>query len=287
MTIGIAGTGRLAQALGRLLSARGEAVAAVAGRNAAHAADAAAFIGGGALGVRIAELPERAERIVIAVSDDAVAAVARELTEAGMRSGLALHTCGALGPEALSALARAGVSCGVLHPLQTIASPEQGVSDLPGCAFAISGDAEAAAWAERICTLLDGVPLRVAPDRMALYHAAAVMASNCVTGLIDAAVILMEAAGIERNTALGALGPLVRASSENAAALGPERALTGPIRRGDVETVHRHLAALRAAPVSVGELYRAASLHLVELARRSGLAEAKAREIEALLRQGR
>jgi predicted short-subunit dehydrogenase-like oxidoreductase (DUF2520 family) len=283
--MGIAGAGRVAPALGRALAAAGEPVAAIASRDPAHAAAAAAFIG--AEPVPLAGLQRRCTRILIAVSDDAVTAVARQLAAAGMSAGAALHTCGALGPEALEPLAAQGVSCGVLHPLQTIASPEQGVRALSGSPFAISGDAEAAAWAEQICGLVQGTPLHIAPGGMALYHAAAVMASNNVTGLIDAAVILMKAAGIDEKTALGALGPLVRASVENTLALGAEQALTGPIERGDVETVRRHLGSLAGVPPSAGELYRSAGLHVLEVARRRGLEESKAREIERALREGR
>lgn len=283
--IGIAGSGRVAQAIGRLLAARGEPVAAVGSRDSGHAAAAAAFIGCAA--VPLEELPNRAARILIAVSDDAVERVAGQLAGARMKAGVALHTCGARGPEILAPLASAGVSCGVFHPLQTIASPEQGIEALPGAAFAMSGAPDAVAWAEAICSLLGGTPLRVAAGRMPLYHAAAVLGSNYVTGLIDAAVMLMGAAGIDRKTALGALGPLVRASVENSLAVGPEKALTGPIERGDVETVRRHLCNLGAAPRSISELYRSAGLHAVELARRRGLPEAKAREIESLLREGR
>ncbi len=284
-SIGIAGTGRVAQALGRLLSKHGEPVVAVAGRNRERAARAAEFIGVAA--VSFAQLPERAGRVLISVSDAAVAEVAQALAEAGMRGGVALHTCGAHGPEMLETLARAGVACGVLHPLQTIADPETGVALLPGSTFAICGDAAAVAWGERIATLLDGVTLRVAPEAMPLYHAAAAMASNYVIGLIDAAAILMRAAGIEESTALGALAPLIEAAVRNAQTLGPERALTGPIERGDVETVRRHLRGLAAAPPSVDGLYRSAGLHVLEMARRRGLAGAKAREIETLLREGR
>lgn len=275
--IGIAGAGRVARALGRALQA-----GVIASRNPEHAVEAAAFTGAEA--VELAELPRRAERILIAVSDDAVTAVAQQLAEAGMSGGAALHTSGALGPEALASLAARGVACGVLHPLQTIASGEQ---SLAGVAFAIAGEGEAARWATGICGLLGGVSLRIAPGGMPLYHAAAVMASNNVTGLIDAAVILMKAAGIDEKTALGALGPLVRAGVENTLALGPGAALTGPIERGDVETVRRHLRSFADVPPSVAGLYRAAGLHVLEVARRGGLAEAKAREIERLLREGR
>jgi predicted short-subunit dehydrogenase-like oxidoreductase (DUF2520 family) len=284
--IGIAGTGRMAQALGRLLRERGEPVVAVAGRNPERTARAAEFIGGAAAAVGFAELPVRADRILIAVSDGAIPAVACALAEAGANRGIALHTCGAHGPEILEPLARAGAACGVLHPLQTIATPEAGVAALPGCAFAVSGDPAAVAWGEAIAALLEGTALRIAPDHMPLYHAAAVMASNYVTGLLDAAAILMKTAGIGEQTALGALGPLVRAGVNNTLALGPEKSLTGPIERGDVETVRRHLGSLAAAPPSVSGLYRSAGLHVLEVARRRGLSEAKAREIEELLREG-
>ncbi len=282
-SIGIAGTGRVAQALGRLLRERGEPVVAVAGRNAGHTARAAEFIGVAAVSPR--QLPERAGRILIAVSDTAVADVARRLAETGWDRGAALHTCGSRGPEVVEPLARAGVACGVLHPLQTVVTPEAGVNALPGSAFAVSGDPAAVAWGERIVKVLGGTALHVAPGSMPLYHAAAVMASNYVAGLLDAAAILMKAAGIEEKAALDALGPLVYAGVANALALGPEKALTGPIERGDAETVRRHLWSLATAPPSVDSLYRSAGLHVLEVARRRGLAEAKAREIEALLRE--
>ena len=283
-SIGIAGTGRVAQALGRLLRERGEPVVAVAGRNPGRTARAAEFIGVAAVLPR--QLPERAGRILIAVSDTALAAVAHTLAQVRWNRGAALHTCGSRGPEILEPLARAGVACGVLHPLQTVATPEAGVNVLPGSAFAVSGDPVAVAWGERIVKLLGGTALQVSPGSMPLYHAAAVMASNYVAGLIDAAAILMRAAGIDEKAALDALGPLVYAGVANALALGPEKALTGPIERGDAETVRRHLPSLAAAPPSVGSLYRSAGLHVLEVARRRGLDEAKAREIEALLREG-
>lgn len=283
--IAIAGGGRIAQALGRLLRERGQRVVAIASRNPERAAAAARFVWG-AQPVGYRELPQYASRVLIAVADEAVTSVAEELAGAGMRGGAALHTCGAYGPEALAVLAAGGVSCGALHPLQTVATPEQGLSSLPGAAFAVTGEGPAAAWAERIVALLDGLVLRIAAGRRPLYHAAAVMASNYVVGLIDAAVVLMGAAGVEQDKALRAIAPLVRASSENALSLGPLKALTGPIERGDAETVQQHLEALREAPASVREFYRAAGRHVLRLARDRGLPEARARRLEELLREG-
>jgi predicted short-subunit dehydrogenase-like oxidoreductase (DUF2520 family) len=279
----------MAQALGRLLVERGEPVAAVASRDSGQAAHAAGFIGGGVESVSYRELPSRAGRLLIAVTDAALPAVVQRLAEAsaeaGICGGVALHTCGTFGPEALEPLAGRGYSCGTLHPLQTVAAPERGVTALPGSAFAVAGDTEALAWAERIAALLGGEALRIAPKFRPVYHAAAVMASNYIAALLDAAVILMGAAGITEDRALRAIAPLARASLNNAADLGPLRALTGPIERGDSETVALHLNALENEPESVRELYRTAGLHALELARRRGLGEPEAARLEALLRR--
>jgi len=283
--IGIAGAGRVAQALGRLLRERGEPVVAVASRNFDHALAAAAFIRG-AEAVPFPSLAGRVTRVLIAVSDDALPQVAAVLAQSGMKGGAALHTCGARGPEALAALAANGVSCATLHPLQTIASPEQGLTALPGACFGITGEGPAAAWAQRIAARLGGRALHIPVASLPLYHAAAVMASNYVVALIDAAAMLMGAAGIGEDQALAAIAPLVRASVANALSLGPVRALTGPVERGDVETISMHLEAL-AAPVSptVRSLYCAAGLHALQIARRRGLSEANARRLEQLLRK--
>ena len=83
---------------------------------------------------------------------------------AGAAGGVALHTSGAYGPEALEPLAKSGVSCGSLHPLQTVATAEQGVADLPGVAFAVAGDGAAAVWAREIVGLLEGRVLQIFAD---------------------------------------------------------------------------------------------------------------------------
>jgi len=282
----IAGAGRMGQALGRLLRERGESIAAVASRSPERAAEAAAFIGGGAKAATYAEIAQHAAHTLIAVPDDAIAPVAGMLAEAGMRCGTALHTSGAYGPEALAALAEAGVACGTLHPLQTVASPQEGARVLPGVAFAIDGAPAAIAWAERLVAVLGGMPLHVPAASRPLYHAAAVMASNYPMALIFAAVMPMEEAGVGESIARRALEPLARTSLENAFRLGPVAALTGPIARGDADTVRTHLAALAAAPATVERLYRALGLATLEIARRRGLAEAQAGVIEELLRKG-
>jgi predicted short-subunit dehydrogenase-like oxidoreductase (DUF2520 family) len=101
--------------------------------------------------------------------------------------------------------------------------------------------------------------------------------------LVDTALELMEMAGIGREAALDALGPILRATTENVLRCGPEQALTGPIRRGDVGTIRRHLSAVENASPETRHLYVAAGLRTIAIAERSGLEESAAREVRKVL----
>lgn len=272
--------------MGRLLRERGEPVVCVAGRDAERTRLAAEFIGDKVDPVGYGELSDRASRVLIAVSDSALQDVAESLAKGVSGAGIALHTCGAKDIEELRPLRLRGFSCGTLHPLQTIGSPAQGLRALPGAAFAVSGDGPAVDWAERLVGLLDGRALRIRPEARPLYHAAAVMASNYVDALIDAAQgLLATASGEDGDRALRALEPLVRATVENVFERGPVAALTGPIERGDAGTVRLHLEALDSAPRRIQDLYRAAGVQTLDIARRKGLAAGAAERMEALLRE--
>ncbi len=280
--IGIAGGGRLGQALGRLLREKGEPIAAVACRRLERARAAAAFVGAGVAASTYNELPRHACRVLLTVPDDAITEVAATLAADGLK-GIALHTSGTLPLAALEPLVRSGVACGSLHPLQTVPSPAHGVAALPGSWFAVSGDPPAAAWARRIVDLIGGHPFEISEESRPLYHAGAVMACNFFAALLDAGVGLFGQAGLGREQALAALTPLVSTGVANALRLGPEQALTGPYARGDVRSARAHWAALATAPAPLRELYRAAARYTIDLARRRGLDECKAFEIERLL----
>lgn len=283
--IAIAGAGPVALALGRALTERGTLVACVASRNPEHAEQAARFIGGGARALAYAAIPEHATHVLIAVSDRGIAPVAASLAGVPGRLQVALHTCGSYGPELLAPLASAGVACGGLHPLQTLRDGAQGAAALPGSAFAVCGDALALAWAEAIVATLSGRVLHIAPDARQLYHAAAVMASNYLAVVLDCAEQLMRLAGVPPADALGALAPLARTSLENALRDGPAAALTGPVVRGDAATVAAHLAVLEGS--GMADLYKAAGVYALRLARARGLRHAEAARVEQALLGGR
>ena len=174
----------------------------------------------------------------------------------------------------------------MLHPLQTIMSAEQGVKSLADVTFGLSGDRAAEAWSEEIVELVTGgrgKSLHIKADRLSYYHAGAVMASNAVIAVLDAAVILLAHAGVERDAALRAIAPLARTSLDNALGSGPEAALTGPIARGDAATVAAHREALRKVDPTVAKLYDAAAGHLLQLAKQRGLSEASVRALQEVL----
>ena len=257
-------------------------IAGVAGRNPERARAAAEFIGGVPV-VEVEAIPDLADRVLIAVSDFAIRDVASRLANAGFKQGVALHTAGSRGPDALTPLWEAGIATGVLYPLQTFATPEQGVRDLPGSYFALTGNPAAIEWAREIVGLVQGHFLSSAPQDWGLYHAAAVLASNYQVALMDAALEALEAAGIAPEQGLAALGPLARATLNNVLRAGPVGALTGPISRGDVETVQRNRQALAAVSPASQDLYRAAGRRTLPIARRQGLAESTIDQLEKCL----
>ena len=154
-------------------------------------------------------------------------------------------------------LARPDVEVGSLHPLQSFPSAEMGVARLPGSWCAVEGPA----GVERLAISLGMRPFRVDPALRATYHAAATVASNHLVALLGQATRLAEAAGLPP----GALVPLVRSTLANVEAVGPAAALTGPVLRGDAETVARHLAVL---PAAERPAYRALAERALELSGR-------------------
>lgn len=273
----------MARTLGRFLADAGEPVTCIAGRDPARVADTATFVGSSVAPVLYSTLPSNVSHVLIAVNDSAITHVAAQIAERASPR-VALHTSGVARTAVLQPLRSRGTACGALHPLQTVTGDETSVGVLRGASFGLCGDSEALEWADHIVRLAQGASLHLKPDCMALYHAAAVMASNSLLALIDTSQSMLEVAGLERALALSAIAPLLRASVENALQLGPVAALTGPVARGDVSTVTAHLEALGAAPQRVLDLYRSAALQTVDMARRQGLAEEKAAELEDILR---
>jgi predicted short-subunit dehydrogenase-like oxidoreductase (DUF2520 family) len=269
----IAGTGAVAKTFAHFFAARGEPIIIVT-RDVGHPiADFRT--------VSYENLPTGISQVLIAVPDDAISLVAERLTRVNPR--VALHTSGNFGAEVLYPLSERGAACGAIHPLQTLTGGPDDLSALRGAAFAISGDESAVAWAAAIVNAMGGEMLHISPEHRAVYHAAAVMASNYVTALVDTSEFLLREAGIPSHTARRVLSPLLRKAVENTLAHGPVAGLTGPIARGDCKTVASHLQALSSVPESVQQLYRAAGVRTLEIAKRKGLPVETALHLYTLL----
>jgi predicted short-subunit dehydrogenase-like oxidoreductase (DUF2520 family) len=213
-------------------------------------------------------LLDEVELVIVAVPDDAIAAVAGGLR---MYSGQAMvHTSGALGPEVLGAAMAAGTQVGTFHPLVSFADVERSVDALRGATVAIEGEEGLAGLLAEMAEAIGAVPVRLAPGSKAAYHAAAVLAAGGFVALLDAIVELGRVAGLDEPGALAIYGRLIEQTLGNARALGVARALTGPLARGDLGTLDRHLTTMRQhAPAAVA-LYVAAAERELALAERRG-----------------
>ena len=176
----------------------------------------------------------------------------------------AFHTSGVRGADLLEPLHRIGYSVGTLHPLQSVANPVTGAERLRGASYAISGDPTALATARQIVSALAGRAIAVPPHRRPLYHASAVMASNYLVVLLREAVRLFHEAGASPAEAEEALVALARGTLENVAELGVDASLTGPVVRGDIESVHLHLRTLDRSDAT---LYAVLGLRALDRAR--------------------
>jgi predicted short-subunit dehydrogenase-like oxidoreductase (DUF2520 family) len=227
----------------------------------------------------------RAGIVVLAVRDDAIRPLGESLARAGAvrPEQVVLHLSGALGQEALGPLVPSQAALGSLHPLQTIVDPERAPERLRGAWAAVEGMPRAIEAGERIASAVGLRPFRVASRAKAVYHAGAVFASNYFVVVEAIAQQLFERAGLSREDAWAALTPLVRGTFDNLTRTGPEGALTGPVVRGDVDTLARHL---RALPDREQALYRELGRAVLELARRRGLAPDMLARLERTLATG-
>lgn len=226
-------------------------------------------------------VPDAVDGIVIAVPDGAIREVADRIAALPVPGSIpVLHTSGSRSTDVLGALAVRGHPVGSAHPLAAIADPVSGAERLRGVAWGIEGTGSARALAETVVQACGGRMLSIAPGGKPLYHAAAVFASNYAVALLAVAERLMDAAGVPGGEARTALAGLARGAVENVALSGPAAALTGPVVRGDVETVALHLERLSEAE---RPLYCSLGREALRLARQTGLDSAAAARLADLL----
>lgn len=270
----VLGRGRLGNSLHTALLAAGLRSQLLPGRH-----------GVGTLRQRLGENP--GAYVILAVPDPAVQSVASVLATSGVRPGTTvIHLSGSLGLGPLDPLRTAGCAVGAFHPLQSFPEPRPPEA-FRGSLFGIDASSEALlAELDDLATALGGLSRRVRDEQRALYHLAASMVSSYMACLADQGATALRAAGWSRAEALEALIPLMTGAVDNLAAHGLPGALIGPIRRGDPDTVQRHLAAIATASHGghLDAVYRTLGMVAVDLAAEAGLDAGRVTELAKLLR---
>ena len=278
----IVGAGQVGRGLFRAFrAARGVDVLGLHGR--LHSAFATSS---GALPSAISD----ANTIIVAVRenqiDDALSELIGERGKSGrgrLASGTVIvHTSGSAEPPLLSALADMGLCGGTFHPLVPFANPERAPELLKRAWIGIDGDDQARATSKRLAGHLGARTLDIPAGNKAVYHAAAVMSSNFPIVLASLASDLLAGLGIPERSAQQAVHSLMEAAVSNVGDTPPDEALTGPVVRGDGETVMRHLAALRHHP-EARAVYKRLSLAAIDIAAGRGVDAARLEELKKML----
>jgi predicted short-subunit dehydrogenase-like oxidoreductase (DUF2520 family) len=192
------------------------------------------------------------------VPDAEIAGAAMRLAERAQRlewrGRVALHSSGALTSDELDSLRRRGASVASVHPLMTFVQGSR--PSLAGVSFAVEGDAAAVRVARRVVRDLGGQAYTIRKEDKAAYHAWGTFASPLFTALLATTEQVAAAAGVKRTAAKRRMLPILRQTLANYAAFDAGSGFSGPIVRGDVDTVQRHLDILGSAPAA-REVYRA------------------------------
>jgi predicted short-subunit dehydrogenase-like oxidoreductase (DUF2520 family) len=217
----------------------------------------------------------KGEVVILAVRDEDIRAVAESLARERTvpRRAVVLHVAGALDAAPLAPLRGLCAGVGQMHPMLSFASMRFS-PDVAGGSVHIQGDRAAVTRARRVARLLRMRPWTIRRLDATLYHAAAGLVANGGAALAAVGAELLTRAGVPARVAPKLLGPLLRSVAENVQGLGFPDALTGPVRRGDVRGVQRHLTVLRAKLPKAVRLYLASVEAQLPLARAIGDARA-------------
>jgi predicted short-subunit dehydrogenase-like oxidoreductase (DUF2520 family) len=282
--IAIIGTGRLGTSLGRALARKGYGIAWLADRNPAAARTSRRIVRRGKATADVAKAADKASVIFLCVPDEEIPRLALRLARSikDVKGKFFFQTSGILSSQALAALRARGAACASFHPVQSFARNDSPPRRYQKIFIGLEGDSLALKLAKKIAIRLGARTLRVRPEDKIFYHAACSLASNLFVPLFNEACLLLEHIGFGTRAATRILYPLVEGTLQNVKLFDRTAALTGPLSRGDVETVRLHLRALRPHPAA-REIYRALGIRALTMARKKRVPAARIRRLRELL----
>ncbi len=249
-SVGVVGAGRVGAVLAAKLAAAGHHIVAAAGESDASRDRIEALLPGVAID-KPSAVARACDLLLLTVPDDMLGNVVSVLAASGAISEgqFVVHTSGRHGLAVLAPAAAVGARTIALHPAMTFSGTAVDLERLGGCVFGLTADAAEREVAESLVGDLDGRASWVPEEMRTLYHAGLAHGANHLVTLVTEAMELLGAAGVDDPA--GTLRPLLTAALDNALEHG-DAALTGPIVRGDVNTVRAHLAEIAtSAPVSM------------------------------------
>jgi predicted short-subunit dehydrogenase-like oxidoreductase (DUF2520 family) len=228
------------------------AIQDVLNQSLSSAQSACEFIGAGNAVQAVSDM-RQADIYMITVADDQIKTCSAQLREYQLLqpSTVVFHCSGALSSGEL------GLNHGAasLHPMRSFADPERVAAGFAGTICSLEGDSYAVKVLTHALHQIDAEVLPIKTESKTLYHAAGVFTSNYLVTLMDAALQTFEAAGISAEMARKMAQPMAQETLNNIFRIGTQRALTGPIARGDMHTVERHQQALRTWDGEMADLY--------------------------------
>lgn len=278
----IVGAGAVGTALARRLAEQGGRVEAVVSRRAADAQALADRVGAPFAGSLSSGMASSVRIVLICVPDDAIESVAEALSafDHPWDETVVAHTSGAHTASLLAPLSEWGALTLSVHPLQTFTA-ETSPAAFEDIVIGIEGDEQARGVGSTLARVLGGHPLQLSADDKVRYHCAAALASNGLVALLSVVRDLLATIEDGAPPALEVMAPLIEQTWANVKTGTPEDELTGPVARGDVETVEAHLDALSDTAPHMVSLYVALSAEMIRVAKRGGRLDVEKAEVLA------
>jgi len=284
LKLGFIGAGTVGTALSVRLKSKGYEIVAVASRSQASAEKLAQAVGGCQVLNSGQDVADVADLVFITTPDDAIAPVASQIQWHKGQS--IVHCSGAASTDILEPARKLGAQVGSFHPLQTFASVTQAIDNIPGSTFAIEAEEPLLNTLKEMATALEGEWIELKGSDKVLYHASAVIACNYLVTLVKLATDLWQTFNVPTDKATRALMPLLRGTLHNLDTVGLPQCLTGPIARGDIGTISKHLDALQKSAPNLFSTYRELGLQTIPIALAKGkINQSQAEELETILRK--
>lgn len=280
VTFSIIGAGRVGVTLGTMFERAGHKIIGCSARTINSLERAARYLKCPS-STNALDVIDGADCILIAVPDDSLAGVAEVLAEKGLPEGtFVVHAAGSIGLDPLAALEEQGCRILAIHVLQSVPDVESGLQRVPGSWFGTTCAEDLKPWAEAYVETLQGKVWWVDERDRVLYHAAAAITSNYLLAL----AAMVEQLGLDPAPYI----PLMRGTLDNLERLGPLKALTGPVVRGDSGTVLRHMLELEQVSPEVAATYKAMALQTLLAAENADRIDASAaRSVREVLTEPR